>query len=500
MRVGDGTTPIIAPSGSPSAGNASIGNTIFIDEYTPPDPATGQSTLVQSIILPTADGTLTSQYDQRTIHAIVADGQQSATGQLSLSGDGQYLFVTGYDSDPLSIASAPELHYADSTSRAVARIGFDGTIETIGFVAGPITGPDSPGIQTDGNIDGVYSPDGNQFYVSGYDGIDYFGSFMPTADLQTFTARVALTSYTVVGLEQAGGNLYAIGGSGASRTVGQVGDGLPTTLASITGIPGFPGSSSSTAPFPIDAYFTHLDGPGAPDGLNTLYVADDGVNFSQGTITKWSFDGTNWNLTDTIQADGVTVVSFYWLAGQTTNNTVTLYATYGQGGNGNLGGGDIYQVIDGGGYGQTFSGAAVSIIASVGDMSLENFRGVAFAPMDSGGGGAAAPPRPPSIVRPPSSGSSIAFTVMVTGSAGHAARGRLPCQRSRANRDRGAERDRPDDGPARQPVGGRLILRLGCGERDRPRFRHRRRRAAADRSAGRGPVLFASEAEQWIQA
>jgi hypothetical protein len=381
LRVGDATTPIIAPSGSPSAGSASIGNTIFIDEYTPPDPVTGQSTLIQSIILPTADGTMTSQYDQRTIHAIVADGQQSGTGQLTLSGDGKYLFLTGYDSDPLSIAIAPELHYNNNTPRAVARIGFDGSVETIGLVGGPITGPDSPAIQTDGNIDGVYSPDGNQFYVSGADGIDYFGGLVPSVDLQTYTARIALSNYTVVGLEQASGNLFAIGGSGGSRTIGQVGTGLPTKVTSITTIPGFPGSSSSTSPFPIDAYFTHLDGAGAPDGINTVYVADDGVNFSQGTITKWSFDGTTWTLTDTLQADGMTVVSFYWIAGQTTNNTVTLYVTYGQGGNGNLGGGDIYQIVDGAGYGQGFSSAGAATIASVDDMSLENFRGVAFAPM-----------------------------------------------------------------------------------------------------------------------
>jgi hypothetical protein len=384
FRVGDGTTPIIAPAGSPSAGSASIGNTIFIDEYTPPDPATGKSTLVQSIILPTADGMMTSLYDQRTIHAIVADGQQSGTGQLSLSGDGKYLFLTGYDSDPLSIATAPELHYNNNTSRAVARIGFDGTVQTIGFVAGPINGPDSPAIQTDGNIDGVYSPDGNQFYVSGADDVDYFGSFVPAVDLQTFTARIALTNYTVVGLEQAGGNLYAIGGSGGSRTVGQVGTGLPTKLATITTIPGFPGSSSSTSPFPIDAYFTHLNGAGAPDGINTVYVADDGVNFSKGTITKWSFDGTSWTLTDTLQADGMTVVSFYWIAGQTGNNTATLYVSYGQGGNGNQGRGDFYQIVDGAGYGQAFSGSAATTIATVDNMSLENFRGVALAPVAGG--------------------------------------------------------------------------------------------------------------------
>ena len=406
LRVGDGITPLIAPSASPYAGSASIGNAIFVDEYTPPG-ATGQSTLGQSISLPTADGVLTALYDQRMIHAVVADGQQSATGQLSLSGDGRYLFLTGYDTNPLSIAAAPELHYANSTSRAVARIAFDGTVETIGFVAGPITGTDSPAVQTGGNINAVYSPDGNQFYVAGSNGIDYFASFSPTADLQTFTARIALTNYTIVGLEAAGGNLYAIGGSGAGRTVGQVGAGLPTMPASITSIPGFPGSNSSTSPFPVDAYFTHLDGAGAPDGINTVYVADDGVGFSKGSITKWSFDGTTWNLTDTLQADGTTVVSFYWLAGQTNGNTATLYVTYGQGGNGNSGRGDLYQVIDSAGYGQAFAGTAATTIATVDNMSLENFRGVAFAPTAP-----LAAPRPPTSAPSPF-GLNVTFMVIL---------------------------------------------------------------------------------------
>jgi hypothetical protein len=412
FRVGDGTTSIIAPPGSPYAGTASIGNTIFVDEYTAPDPMTGRSTLVQSIILPTADGTLTDLYDQRAVHAVVADGQQSATGQLSLSGDGQYLFLTGFDSNPLPIATAPELHYVNTTSRAVARIAPDGTVQTIGFVSGAITGADSPAVQTGGNINGVYSPDGNQFYVAGFNGVDYFAGFAPSADLQSFDARITLTNFTVVGLEQSGGNLFAVGGSGAARTVGQVGTGLPTMPASITTIPGFPGSSDTTSPFPIDAYFTHLDGPGAPDGINTLYVADDGVSFSRGTITKWSFDGTNWNLTDTIQADGTTVVSFYWLAGQTAGNTVTLYVTYGQGGNANMGRGDLYRLIDGAGYGQQFAaGTMATTVASVNDTSLENFRGVAFAPV--------APPTAPRTSGTNSSvvGSNVTFTGAVSGTS-----------------------------------------------------------------------------------
>ena len=81
-RVGDGTTNLIAQAPNPNAGTGAIGSTIYVDEYT-----TG-GTLVQSIILPSADGTGT----QNTIHAVVANGQQSSLGQLTLSGDGQYLF------------------------------------------------------------------------------------------------------------------------------------------------------------------------------------------------------------------------------------------------------------------------------------------------------------------------------------------------------------------------------------------------------------------------
>ncbi len=95
-RVGDGTTKLIAQAPNPIAGGGSIGSTIYVDEYTP----TG--TLVQSIALPSADGTGT----QNVIHAVVGNGQQSSTEQLNLSGDGQYLFVTGYDNNPLNAATA----------------------------------------------------------------------------------------------------------------------------------------------------------------------------------------------------------------------------------------------------------------------------------------------------------------------------------------------------------------------------------------------------------
>ena len=59
----------------------------------------------------------------------------------------------------------------------MARIKYDGTIQTEAFTAG------SSGVQTSGNLNGVYSPDGNKFYISGANGVSYFSSFAPSAAL-----------------------------------------------------------------------------------------------------------------------------------------------------------------------------------------------------------------------------------------------------------------------------------------------------------------------------
>src|SRR5262249_210043 len=64
-RVGDGTTGLIAPTGNPNAGSAAIGSTIYIDEIDPN--GTDGSNVIQSIILPTADGQMTPQGDQSIV-------------------------------------------------------------------------------------------------------------------------------------------------------------------------------------------------------------------------------------------------------------------------------------------------------------------------------------------------------------------------------------------------------------------------------------------------
>jgi hypothetical protein len=324
-RVGDGTTNLIAQAPNPIAGAGAIGSTIYIDEYTP------AGNLVQSLILPSADGTGA----QATIHAIVGNGQQSSTGQLTLSGDNQYLFVTGYDNNPLNVATALPLPSATGNSsvpRAVARIKYDGTVQTEAFTAG--TG--SSGVQTGGNFNGVYSPDGNQFYVSGANGVSYFSSFAPSASLVSATTTITSTSFTVTGLENSGGNLVAMG---ASANLVQQYTGLPTAAASLNALPGVSATTDANQTFVIDAYFTHLNGTGAPAGINTLYLSDDGPSFANGLITKWALVSGTWQLVDTVTAGtGNAAVSFYWLAGSTDGSgNVTLDVTYGNGGNSDTG-------------------------------------------------------------------------------------------------------------------------------------------------------------------
>jgi hypothetical protein len=395
-RVGDGTTGLIAPAGNPSAGTAAIGSTIYLDEINPA--GTNGSNVVQSIILPTADG----QGAQAAIHAIVGNGQQSATGQFSVSGDGNYLFLVGYDNNPLSGANAsgtgigttalaiPTGSGSAAVPRAVARIDLNGNVQDVAFVAS---------VQTGGNFNGVYSSDGNQFYVSG-GGVDYFASFTPSAALQTATAHMTTPTGTVTALEGAGTDLALVNSATTNSNPVQTYTGFPAAPASANSLPGVTGAAAvaggQASQFTIDAYFTHLDNAGgtAPAGINTMYLSDDGPGFSHGAITKWALVSGSWVVVDHITAGtGNSAISFYYLSGSTaldgppgTLGAVTLYAAYGNGGNTNTGPGQLYQIIDTNGYnaligtGGTHSDAA-PLVAHVGSSSNEAYRGVAAFPV-----------------------------------------------------------------------------------------------------------------------
>jgi Bacterial Ig-like domain (group 3) len=412
-RVGDGTTSLIAPNGNPNANTASIGSTIYIDEINPSLP--DGSNVVQSIILPSADG----MGNQSTIHAIVGNGQQSATEQLTVSGAGDSLWLTGYDTNPLSGAqadgtgigtTAPAIPTAaGSLNRSVARIGLDGSVQDVAMT------PNNSGSGF-GNFNGVYSPDGRQFYLTGaantgFSEVIYYSSLTPSAGLVTPTAsETSPTGGTGLALEPMGSNL-ALVQSGSSGPILAY-SGFPTSAASASAPTGITSANATSggqaSTFYVDAYFTHLDfanGTAGPAGINTMYLSDDGSNFAHGAITKWALVNGTWQVVDHIIAGtGNTAVSFYYISGTTVSENygsvtadswgdVTLDVSYGNGGNTNTGPGYLYQIVDDNGYdaaigtGGSHSDAATQI-AHVPSGSNMTYRGVAtFGAIDLTGSG-----------------------------------------------------------------------------------------------------------------
>ena len=246
-RVGDGTTSLLAPAGNPNANTASIGSTIYVDEINPALP--DGSNVVQSIILPSADGT----GSQNTIHAVVGNGQQSDTEQISVSGNGQYLFLVGYDNNPLSGANAAGTGIgttsaaiptvAGSIPTAVARIDQLGNVTDIAYVSS---------LQGGGNFNGVYSPDGNQVYTSGFNGVTYSPNFIPSAALQSATTITGFASTHSLGqtLEPDGSNLAAVNGSPSATTTESIVaaySGYPTAAVNPTNLPGVTAAAEEAA-------------------------------------------------------------------------------------------------------------------------------------------------------------------------------------------------------------------------------------------------------------
>src|SRR5262249_20065227 len=116
-RVGDGTTNLIAQSPNPNAGTAAIGSTIYVDEYTP------SGTLLQSIILPSADSsglfilsatdTCTSTADIATIRTAVPHNFTPGQ-QVMISG----VLNAGYNGS-FTIAALPSISTATESGTTV---------------------------------------------------------------------------------------------------------------------------------------------------------------------------------------------------------------------------------------------------------------------------------------------------------------------------------------------------------------------------------------------
>lgn len=251
-------------------------------------------------------------------------GNSTAEGSLTLSADGHYVVVAGYGTSPGNFADASVSKTATDAGvpRVIARLDKNGTIDTTTQLMA----------FNKVNIRGAATNDGTSFWASGAgntsEGTQYviLGSTGATTNLDT-----TLTNQRVVQIF--GGQVYVSSGAGAFHGVSTLGTGMPTTAGqTVTILPGVPGDAGS-------AYgFSMLDLDGSVTGLDTMYIADDGVSSSTPGVNKWVFDGSNWSkiatFTDktttgfrglTAYFDGTNIVILATTGDSTNPNTIVKY-------------------------------------------------------------------------------------------------------------------------------------------------------------------------------
>jgi hypothetical protein len=322
-RVGDGTGSLV-----------NTGSAVFVDEYTP----TG--TLVQSIPLPSGSSLPTGQND------LVASGTANSEGLLTVSPNGQYITLTGYDR---AIGGTGSL--SGTTSIAVPR--------TVGIISTSTGAVDTSTALTDfvsaNNPRTAFTTDGTNIWVGGAGDVSF-----TTAGSSTST--VLTTAVTNVDqLNDFAGQLYF----SSQKTTGAIGA-LGTNLPAVAGqsaamLPGVPSNKN------VYGFVMFDENPNVP-GLDTLYLADQSANL----IDKFVLSSGTWTAAGSVSATGATGLTGFVDA----SGNVDLFAT--TGGNGAAGGGTLYSFIDTTGATGTVSGTASSIATAGTD---EAFRGVAYVPV-----------------------------------------------------------------------------------------------------------------------
>ncbi|WP_448599762.1 Ig-like domain-containing protein [Thermoleptolyngbya sp.] len=328
LRIGDGSTAL-----------TSAATAVFLDEYDT------SGNLLQSIPLPTA----VSGSNRR----LTLSGTSLSQGSLTLSVDGQFLTVAGYDA---AVGTSNVQNTSSNTvNRVVARINGNGDIDTSTRI--------SDGFNQ-GEPRGVITTDGTAFWVAGISsnssgGVRYvsYGSAGPSTQLTTpDRAARALGIYD--------GQLYLTATGSGFVGLNTVGTGTPTSGSQTLTLR----ASMSSTNNPYE--FVMLDRDVSIAGVDTLYIADHSTHATSAStrgIHKFSFDGTNW-----VSRGRYDVGQFIGLTGKVVGSTVELYATQGTGTSNAL-----VKIVDSAAFNQNIS-ASLTTLATAG--TNQTFRGVAFSP------------------------------------------------------------------------------------------------------------------------
>ncbi|MBL7930142.1 MAG: hypothetical protein JNL47_11810, partial [Bacteroidia bacterium] len=261
--------------------------------------------------------------------ALTSSGTATSEGGISLSGDGEYIVIPGYN------AAAGIAGIAGSSSatnpRAAGKVDYNASYNlahtTTGF--------------NNNNIRGA-AGNGTNIWASGAnDGIRYLGSGAPVIVSSTTTNNRYI--------QVINGNLYYSTGSGATRGIYQVGTGLPTSATTATNIINTGGASSNFG-FAINSAGT------------IAYIADDASG-----ISRYNFSGGIWSLAYVVNATPAR-----GLCVDFSGTNPVLYAT-----TTTASANSIIKITD------TGAGSSSSVIATAPANTV--FRGICFAPSVTGG-------------------------------------------------------------------------------------------------------------------
>lgn len=303
-------------NGSALGSDAAI---VHVDEY---DLA---GTLIQTFTMPSgASGT-----------RLTGSGTATSEGKLSVSPNGEYIALAGYD----AAENTPSVKSVLARTIAVIKRS-DGSVD----------------LTTTGNLGGN---DNMRSATVADNGSDLWFATAGTGNGPYYISKggssgTQLASVNTRGVRIFGGQLYEWGDATGNYGVFQVGSGLPTSGSqTLNGLPGI--SANST----LDTYgFFMADLDSSVPGYDTLWMARDSFG-----VSKYSFVSGTWTLNNTIDPGTV-----YHIDGLVTPGGVYIAI---------INGTSIDLLYDTAGYNQAMSGSFTTL---VNPSTYNTFRGVAFVP------------------------------------------------------------------------------------------------------------------------
>lgn len=318
VRIGTGAIPMTAGTAQP----------VYLDEYTP----CGE--LVRSIAMPV---TVSGSNRRLTLPPASADYTE---GFISLSEDGQYLALGGYDAATGTTAVTGST--STTVNRVVGIIDAAANVNTATAFSNRFSAVSIRSAITDGS---------NVWAAGGNGGIVY-----ATAG-STGTSNTLLTSTTGRCLGIYDGQLYATS-TATNLRMARAGSGLPITAGqTMTNLPGYPATGGN----PLQFFMASLNGS---DTVNVLYIADNNL------LKKYSMVAGSWVANGSI---GVSGDKYRGLTGTVSGNDVILYAL-----RRNDTGGEIIKYTDNTGYNASFANLKATIIVQAGSNRV--FRDLSMAP------------------------------------------------------------------------------------------------------------------------